>query len=350
MSMASPLAALVLSLSALAVSAVLTRLVWRYSLSRQMMDVPNDRSLHEAPTPRGGGLSFVVVFLAAVAALNLAGIVPARLALALGPGGFIVALAGWLDDRGHVSVRIRLAAQFIAAAAALAALGGFESLKLGWVTIPLGTAGSLLAAVGIVWMINLYNFMDGIDGIAGVEAITTAVFAGLFLAWMGVPGLALLCLILASAVAGFLVWNWPPAKVFMGDVGSGFLGYVFAVMALASEKAGALPLLAWILLLGVFVLDTTVTLFRRMRRGETIWQAHRSHYFQRAVRAGLSHKSVTVWTGLLNLALGTLAALAAGSPGLLLPAVAAGGLLLAAAGHWVVRMEKNTIHEASAAK
>lgn len=335
-----PVLAILLSGSAFVLAAVLTGLVRRYSLSRRMMDIPNDRSLHEAPTPRGGGLSFVAVFLAAVTGLALAGIIPAHLALALGPGGVLVALTGWLDDHGHLSVRLRLAVQFLAAAIAVAALGGFESLELGWVTMPLGAAGSVLAAVGIVWMLNLYNFMDGIDGIAGVEAVTTAAFAGLLLAWKGAPGLAVLCAVLASAAAGFLVWNWPPARIFMGDVGSGFLGYVFAVMALASEKAGAVPLLVWVLLLGVFVLDTTVTLFLRMRRGETIWQAHRSHYFQRAVQAGLSHKTVTVWTGVLNGCLGALAALAVARPGLLLPAVAAGAVLLSAAGLRVARMEK----------
>jgi len=315
-----------------------------------MLDIPNDRSLHEAPTPRGGGLSFVAVFLAAVTGLALAGMISGRLALALGPGGALVALAGWLDDHGHLPVRLRLAVQFLAAGIAVAALGGVDSLELGRVTMPLGSAGSVLAAVGIVWMLNLYNFMDGIDGIAGVEAVTTALFAGLFLAWKGAPGIAFLCAVLAAATAGFLTWNWPPAKIFMGDVGSGFLGYVFAVMALASEKAGAVPLLVWILLLGVFVLDTTVTLLLRMRRGETIWQAHRSHYFQRAVRAGLSHRSVTVWTGLLNGCLGALAALAVVRPELLLSAVAAGGLLLAAAGLRVIKLEKNGSHEAPAAE
>ena len=350
MSMTLPHAALVLSFAALVVSAVLTAAVRRYSLSHSLLDIPNARSLHEVPIPRGGGLSFVVVFLAAMAGLCLAGIVPARLALSLGPGGFIVALAGWLDDRGHVPVRIRLAAQFVAAALAVAALNGFESLDLGWYKVPLGMVGSVLACVGIVWMLNLYNFMDGIDGIAGLEAVTTALFAAGLLAWMGASGLALLCVALASAVAGFLVWNWPPAKVFMGDVGSGFLGYVFAVLAIASEKAGAVPVLAWVLLLGVFVADTTVTLFLRMRRGETIWQAHRSHFYQRAVQSGLSHKFVTASTGLINVALGVLAAASAIREEFLLGFLVGGGLLIGAVGQRIIVREKRGHHETSAAE
>lgn len=321
-------------------TSLLTGIVRRYALSRSIVDIPNPRSSHLVPTPRGGGLAVVITFLAAVACFYGLNLVPGRLTWALMSGGVVVALAGWLDDRGHLAVRLRLAVQFLAAAVAVAALGGFDSLELGWYTMPLGMAGPVLAAVGIVWMVNLYNFMDGIDGIAGVEAVTTATFAGLFLVWKGTPGLAILCAALASAVAGFLAWNWPPAKIFMGDVGSGFLGYIFSVLALATEKTGALPVLVWIVLLGVFVCDASVTLIKRLLRKEKVWQAHRSHFYQRAVQAGRSHRFVTLWTGLLNVLLGLLSAAAVACPRLLLPAVAAGVLLLASAAMRIAHMEK----------
>ncbi len=321
-------------------TSLLTGIVRRYALSRSIVDIPNPRSSHLVPTPRGGGLAVVITFLAAVACFHGLDLVSGRLTWALVSGGVVVALAGWLDDRGHLAVRLRLTVQFLAAAVAVAALGGFESLDVGWFTIPLGVAGSFLAVIGIVWMVNLYNFMDGIDGIAGVEAVTTATFAGLFLVWKGTPGLAILCAALASAVAGFLAWNWPPAKIFMGDVGSGFLGYIFSVLALATEKTGALPVLVWIVLLGVFVCDATVTLIKRLLRKEKVWQAHRSHFYQRAVQAGRSHRFVTLWTGLLNVLLGLLSAAAVACPRLLLPAVAAGVLLLASAAMRIAHMEK----------
>jgi len=180
-----------------------------------------------------------------------------------------------------------------------------------------------------------------------VEAVTTAIFAGLFLAWKGAPGLAILCAVLASTVAGFLVWNWPPAKIFMGDVGSGFLGYVFGVVALATEKVDVLPVFVWIILLGVFICDASVTLITRLKKKEKVWQAHRNHFYQRAVQAGYSHRFVTSWTGMLNVLLGVLSAVAVAFPRLLPLAAAAGVLLLATAASRISRMEKIRNNEKS---
>jgi Fuc2NAc and GlcNAc transferase len=328
-------------------ASLLTGMVRRYALSRALVDIPNPRSSHLVPTPRGGGLAIVLTFLASVACLYGLGHLSGHLTWALMTGGSVVALAGWLDDHVNLPVGIRLAAQFLAATAAVVALNGFESLELGWYKIPLGISGSLLAVVGIVWMVNLYNFMDGIDGIAGVEAVTTAIFAGLFLAWKGAPGLAILCAVLASTVAGFLVWNWPPAKIFMGDVGSGFLGYVFGVVALATEKVDVLPVFVWIILLGVFICDASVTLITRLKKKEKVWQAHRNHFYQRAVQAGYSHRFVTSWTGMLNVLLGVLSAVAVAFPRLLPLAAAAGVLLLATAASRISRMEKIRNNEKS---
>jgi len=179
---------------------------------------------------------------------------------------------------------------------------GFTELNLFWVA-------NVLVVIAIVWMINLYNFMDGIDGIAGTEAITILGAAAIFL-WVQNSGLAAVCLLIIAAVLGFLIWNWPPAKVFMGDVGSGFLGFVFAVLAIWSENSGAVPLLIWLLLLGVFIVDATVTLVKRMAGGEKLYEAHRSHVYQLAVQAGYSHKQVTLTVLLINIMLGIVAAVA----------------------------------------
>jgi Fuc2NAc and GlcNAc transferase len=179
-----------------------------------------------------------------------------------------------------------------------------------------------------VWAINLYNFVDGIDGLAAGEAITTGTIGGLILLAMGYEGLAIVSLVIAAASAGFLPLNWAPAKLFMGDVGSGMLGYLFAVLAIASENARAIPLLIWVLLLGAFVFDATVTLCRRIARGEKWYHAHHSHAYQRMVQAGKSHAQVSATVLVINLVLAILAVVAWLRPTFFLIAIAAGAVLL----------------------
>jgi Fuc2NAc and GlcNAc transferase len=181
--------------------------------------------------------------------------------------------------------------------------------------------------VGIVWMTNLYNFMDGIDGLAGGEATIVCGFAGALIAASGQFGLALVAWLLAASSAGFLAWNWAPARLFMGDVGSGFIGFVIAVLAVASENARALTLLGWVTLSSIFVVDATATLVRRALHGEQWYSAHRLHAYQRAVQAGLSHRRVTTIVLLLDLLLCVLAWLGWRWKGLQLPAIGLGVLL-----------------------
>lgn len=215
--------------------------------------------------------------------------------------------------------------------------------------LSLGFVGFVLAFVGIVWLINLHNFMDGIEGLAGTQAVTVADTAALLIAGMRVgllpnPGtaaagmagagadaasLALVSMLLVPASAGFLLWNWPSARIFMGDVGSGFLRFTFGVLAVASGNSGALPLLVWMLLLGVFVVDATATLLRRIRRGERWAEAHRTHAYQLAVQAGHTHKQVTVAVLGINIVLGAAATVACAWPrALLLVAVIAAAALV----------------------
>lgn len=303
----------------------LTGLVRRYAIRRGILDIPNARSSHLVATPRGGGLAMVVVFLASIIFSALWGIISKELAWAICGGGLLVAGVGWLDDRRGLPLLPRAVVQGLAALWALGWLGGLPALDLGVTRLFLGPVGFLLGLAGIVWCINLYNFMDGIDGLAGVEAVTVAGTAALLLAGrkvglfpaagatgtvMDAAGIALVGALLVPAAAGFLIWNWPPARIFMGDVGSGFLGFTFGALAVASENSGALPLLVWVLLLGVFVVDATATLLRRIRRGERWTEAHRTHAYQLAVQAGWTHKQVTLAVLGINLILGLLAAAA----------------------------------------
>ena len=276
------------------VSALLTGLVRRYALARSLLDLPNARSSHTAPTPRGGGVAIVLATLAALPVLAAAGSLPWAALWALGGAGGFVALVGFLDDRGHIAARWRLLAHFAAAAWALAWLGGAPPLLVFGVSIDLGWLGALLAAVYLVWLLNLYNFMDGIDGIASVEAIAVGVGGALLYALTGHPGLAMAPLVLAAAAGGFLLWNFPPARIFMGDAGSGFLGIVLGVLSLQAAWQAPQLLWSWAILLGVFVVDATLTLLRRLLRGEKVYEAHRSHAYQHASRRYGRHLPVTL--------------------------------------------------------
>lgn len=299
-----------LLLGAFALSTLLTLFVRRVALRWRMVDVPSDRTMHVGAIPRGGGVAISAVILSGIAVLWLSGRVPTPVFLALVVGGAAVAVISWMDDRRGVSSVVRLAVHLAAAAWAVAWLGGLPRILAGDVTLALGAAGHVVGVLWVAWMTNLYNFMDGIDALAGSEAVGVGAAAGALLLVMGYPGLGAAALLLMAAAAGFLVWNWPPARIFMGDVGSATLGFLFGVLALASERAGALPALGWAILLGVFVFDATVTLLRRMARRERLDVPHRSHAYQRAVLGGLGPGSVSALALAVNLVLAVLVAAA----------------------------------------
>ncbi|MGH8643576.1 MAG: MraY family glycosyltransferase [Gammaproteobacteria bacterium] len=271
----------------------------RYSLSRQILDVPNARSSHTRPTPRGGGVAIVVSFLAGLALLHLLGRVDASLFAALIVGGSLIALVGFWDDHASLPARVRIVFHFAAAAWALYCLGGWPRLDLGFAVIEWDAWGYLVGTIALVWLLNLYNFMDGIDGIAASEAVSVACGGALLLWIAGASPLA--PLMLAASSLGFAVLNWPPAKIFMGDAGSGFLGYVLGVLALHASATGSTALWPWLILLGVFVVDATVTMVRRMLRGQRWYEAHRSHAYQWAARRYGAHLPVTLAVVLIDL-------------------------------------------------
>jgi Fuc2NAc and GlcNAc transferase len=321
---------LVAGLAACVVTLGLTGFVRRFALAHGLLDVPNERSSHRVPVPRGGGLAIVVVVLAGVAVLEATQALAAGVGPAILGGGGLVALVGWLDDRRGLSPATRLAAHALAAAWALWWLGGMPSLTTGAGAVQLGLPGTLLAAGAILWATNITNFMDGIDGLAAGEAATVTLTAASLLAGAN-PPLAALAALVGGAALGFLPWNWSPARIFMGDVGSGFLGFVLAVLAISSERAGALPALVWLLLYAVFAFDATVTLIRRGWRGERWYAAHRSHAYQRAVQSGWTHARVTTGVLAMNAGLGLVAWAVTERPHLLGVA-----LLAAAGGCWLL--------------
>ncbi len=276
-------------------SAALTGAVRGYALRKNVMDLPGARSSHTRPTPRGGGAAIVLVFLAGLGAATWEGMVEVRTAVGFAGAGLAVALVGFADDHGGVAARWRLAVHAAAAAWALGWMGGLPPVSFGGTPVRLGWAGDAVAVVYLVWLLNLYNFMDGIDGLAAGEAVTVGVAAALLLGWSGSgPSAWFLPACLAAASLGFAFWNWPPARIFMGDVGSGFLGLMFGLLSVDTAWRNPRAPCIWLILLGVFVADATFTLLRRMVRGEKLHQAHRSHAYQKAAVRWRSHLPVTL--------------------------------------------------------
>jgi Fuc2NAc and GlcNAc transferase len=281
------------------------------------------------PTPRGGGIAIAFVSFAAIVIAVVARALTQEVSTALVGGGVAIAFIGWLDDRHEIGIAIRAIVHILAAAWAVFWLGGLPELRIGETAIQLGWFGSVLAVLSIVWFINLYNFMDGSDGLAATEGVSVALVAGTILMAHRQVGLAVVSLAIAGAALGFLVRNWAPASIFMGDVGSGLLGFLFATLALASERQGTLPLLAWMILLGVFVVDATVTLLRRVVRGERWYAGHRSHAYQRLAQAGWAHSRIASGLLTVNLILAGFVAVSALRPRLLLAMVAIAVFVLA---------------------
>ncbi|MCC6470627.1 MAG: glycosyltransferase family 4 protein [Alphaproteobacteria bacterium] len=278
-----------LGLLATAVSWLATRQLVGALTRHAILDRPNARSSHVRPTPRGGGIAVIGVVLPAWALIAaLSSERPATTAVVLA-GALGLALLSWGDDRAGLPVALRLAAQAITVVVVLSMAPARWDFSGG--ALP-PSADLAVVALAWIWFINLFNFMDGIDGIAGGEAASIGVGIAIVAATAGLdwPIMAK-SIALAGAAAGFLAWNWHPARIFLGDVGSVPLGYLIGWLLLELAQAGQWA--AALILPLYFLADATITLFRRALNRERIWQAHRSHFYQRAVRAGLSHADVS---------------------------------------------------------
>lgn len=282
-------------------SLIATDLVRRYATKRSLLDIPNSRSSHTSPTPRGGGAAIVLTFFAAALLLALFKKLDESVLKGLLIGGGITALIGFIDDWRPQSPAIRFGVHVAAAVCILSAFGGISEQTLGHWGLRGVWIGNLLVVITLVWTTNLFNFMDGIDGIAACEAIFVLA-AGAWINWLGSgnPALTPIMLCLAACCLGFLRWNWPPARIFMGDVGSGFLGFSIAALGLAASKTGTIPIEVWAILGGVFLVDATITLLRRIVRGDRWFEAHRMHAYQRLARRWKGHLPVTAFVILVD--------------------------------------------------
>jgi UDP-N-acetylmuramyl pentapeptide phosphotransferase/UDP-N-acetylglucosamine-1-phosphate transferase len=288
--------------AAFAVSAIGVSLFTRWSRNHGLLDVPNERSSHSTPTPRGGGL--VVAFVSLLGYL----IIGFALGLPVSPGylagAALVALVSWLDDLYSLPFWSRLIVHVIAAGILIWDVGFWNELSLPLVSGEIGlgdVAGILLTSAWVVWLLNAYNFMDGIDGIAALQCLIACIAWALLASILNAPSVFLLSGMLASSSAGFLVHNWQPAKIFMGDVGSAFLGFTLAALPLLArqemrQEAAILPLAA-VILVWFFVFDTVFTFSRRLLGQQRVWEAHRQHVYQRLVMDGMPHSTVALLYG-----------------------------------------------------
>jgi glycosyltransferase WbpL len=284
-------------------SALLTFAYIHYAQRKNWLDLPSQRGSHTKPTPRGGGLVFVGLWLITVVISVSLHLITWRQMMALLPGTMIVAIVGFYDDRFSLAVKYRTLWYLLAAIISLGAVGGISHISIGQdFIVPLGWLGSVLAVLAVLWSTNLFNFMDGIDGIAAVEALFLLGVGGFFLWQAGGQGLAFVTWSLVAYVLGFLFWNKPPAKLFMGDVGSVTLGFIVIVVAFIGETQYQVPAILWIMIYGAFIFDTTITLLRRFLAKHKWYEPHRLHAYQRLHQAGLSHgKVVWIFTGVNSL-------------------------------------------------
>jgi len=306
----------VAALSALATGALVVVL-----RRRAILDHPNERSNHAIPKPRGGGLAVVPIVLVAWIAVTFPAL-PPGLPVVLSSAA-VLALLSWVDDLRSLPAGLRFAVQAVVVALAAATSLGAQGLVFqGWLP---GWADTVVAAVLWLWFLNLYNFMDGIDGITGVETVSVGAGLALLAAFAAAAPPAWLGATLAAAALGFLAWNWPPSRIFLGDVGSVPIGFLLGFLLLALAARGFWA--AALILPAYYLADATITILRRLLRGEKIWQPHSQHFYQQAVRGGRSHARVSLAVLAANILLIALAILS-----LTMPLPALGGAVLVVAG------------------
>jgi len=296
----------VLLVSSTALALIGAYVVFRYARKHGLLNDPDHRSSHVQPIPTGGGLGIVIASTVAGVWLAWGQSQSILIAIAL---AVPLALVGLLDDIRHLSARVRLGVQVAVCTGLLIALGTVPEITVGNAVLGGLALSGLLLLVG-VWWINLFNFMDGIDGIAGVQAVFMFLAGAALTAWGNPDATAsplwVLMLCIVAATVGFMLMNWPPAKIFMGDTGSTWLGFMIFALALLTVQSGWLSYAVWLVLGAVFVTDATITLLTRMARGERWYEAHRNHAYQRLARRwqgeqNAGHRSVTLLVAMVNL-------------------------------------------------
>lgn len=289
---AVPLVLLVLGSQAMA------SLVRYWAAARRVLDIPNARSSHSVPVPRGGGIAIVTMTLAALFLTHGLALLSLHTVILVAACSATIAVAGLVDDIRSLGMATRLFIHAAVSVVVVEATGGFQRAELpGGAIVHLSIAAVPISILWVIGLINAYNFMDGIDGIAGLQAIVAGLGWAVIGGWEKNAIVMISGFTLAATSAGFLTQNWPPARLFMGDVGSGFVGFLLAALPLLSTSSQEKSLVAGILLVWPFLFDAILTFLRRLRAGENVFMAHRSHLYQRLVITGASHQKVSLLYG-----------------------------------------------------
>lgn len=273
-------------------SFTLTWLIRNQAIRKSIIDTPNERSSHTLPTPRGGGLAIVIAFYGGLCFLFFKNRMDDGLFYAL-LSGIPLVIVSLIDDVITLPAKTRIVVQSLSISGGLYFVGGLNTIDIGLFSIQSTILLTSISFVGLLWFINLYNFIDGIDGYATSQAI----FAGLVIFVITRQPVALL---LPMASLGFLPWNWQRAKIFMGDVGSTFIGFVLGILAIYFQNTQQLALPLWLIAVSLFWFDATLTLYRRWKNKEKLSQPHRKHAYQRIVQYGFSHQKTVLSAMLIN--------------------------------------------------
>jgi len=265
----------------------------KYALQLNLVAIPNERSLHNKVTPRGGGVIIAIIFLS----FNLVFYINSQMKtaefLALFGGGLIMSVTGFLDDILELKASIRFLIQFLVVGWGLYWVGGIPSIAFFEGLTGLYVIANAVAVVVLVWFINAFNFLDGIDGLATSSVTFFSLSVGGYFLWQGIEPYGSLLIILAAGSLAFLYFNWPPAKMFLGDAGSTFFGYFFGVMLIITVKNNSISIWTWLIVFAYFLTDTTTTTFLRLCLVKGWYRPHRSHAYQNLARVLDSHKFVT---------------------------------------------------------
>lgn len=301
----------VIVVSLILLSFIMTFVIIRVALKHKILDVPNERSSHIVPTPRGGGLAIVVSWFIGITVMRCLDLIESNLYFAL-ISGILLAIVSLIDDVLSLSPYIRLLTQILTALISLWFLKGITEVTFAGLSIDSKFILYPIVLIGIVWFINLFNFLDGIDGYASLEAIVVAIAIYLFTG-------SIINLILICSITGFLIWNWPKARIFMGDIGSTQLGFILVTLGIYFHNSSQLSIIHWIMLSSLFWFDATLTLFRRWKNREKLSVAHRKHAYQRAVQSGFSHLKTILFSLGINIVIIGLVIIVRKQPDFLIP-------------------------------